>query len=74
MATIQQLIDARATEAKAEGKAEGKAELIARLLVRRFGALTPAVATRLAVADGATLDRWAERVLEISSPDELLSS
>jgi hypothetical protein len=54
-------------EGKAEGKAEAKAEDLIYLLVARFGALAPALRTRIRRAKLATLERWFKRA--ITAPD-----
>lgn len=57
---------------RAEGKAEGKAETLTRLLARRFGPLGDGVKARIAAADGKTLDRWLDRVLDAPDLDGVL--
>ena len=71
--TIQELIDSGEARGEARGEAHGKAEAIRRLLGRRFGALSASVEAGLTQADAATLDRWLDLVLDVASPDELLT-
>lgn len=58
-------------EGRQEGREEGRRELLRLMLRRRFGELPPAVDARLAAADLATLDRWAERLVDPGSPADL---
>lgn len=56
-----------------KGKQEGQRELLLRLLQRRFGELPAALARRVAAAEGPQLERWAERLLEAGSVDEVFA-
>lgn len=56
-----------------EGRQEGQRELLLRLLHRRFGELPAALARRVAAAEGPQLERWAERLLEVGSVDEVFA-
>jgi hypothetical protein len=58
----------------AEGKAAGVAEIVLKQLATRFGALSPAVATRVQSASAADLDRIAQRVLAAQTLDEALGT
>lgn len=58
-------------EGKAEGRAEGKAELLLRLLHRRFGPAVEPFEPRVREADPVQLDRWAERLLDAKTPDDV---
>jgi hypothetical protein len=61
-------------QGRAEGKAEGKASIVVRLLARRFGALPPEAADRIAAASADDLDTIAERLLTAHSLEEALGS
>ncbi|MBI4330663.1 MAG: DUF4351 domain-containing protein [Chloroflexi bacterium] len=50
---------------------EGEALALRRQLARRFGPLPPWVEERLAQADRETLERWAERLLEAATIEEV---
>jgi len=56
-----------------QGKAEGRAELLLRQIRRRFGAVEPAVETRVRAADVDTLDLWGDRILTAATLDELFA-
>jgi hypothetical protein len=58
----------------AEGKAAGVAETVLKLLATRFGALSPAVATRVQSASAVDLDRIAVKVLTAQTLDEALGT
>ncbi len=60
-------------EGKAEGEAKGRAALLARLLTRRFGRLPAAIGARLDAAPSDQLDRWAERLLDATSLDDVFA-
>ena len=51
-------------EGRTEGRMEGRRELVRRMLYRRFGDIPTAVLTRLEDADIATLDRWADLLMD----------
>lgn len=74
MPTIQQLIDQGEAKGAAKGKAEGQRQLLARQITKRFGTLPPATEAQLTGADGPTLERWAERILDVTSAEELVTS
>lgn len=58
-------------EGRQEGRQEGRALLLARLCRRRFGGLPKWAEERLAGADVAQLEGWAERILDAHSLDEV---
>jgi Putative transposase, YhgA-like/Domain of unknown function (DUF4351) len=60
-------------EGRLEGKAEGQAQLLLRQLALRFGALSPAVQTRVAEASLEQLALYGERVLSAASVDDVLA-
>jgi hypothetical protein len=54
------------------GIAKGSADTLLRLLSRRFGAdAARAVETRIRAAGKADLDRFAERILDVATIDEV---
>jgi len=57
-----------------QGKADGVAEIVLKQLATRFGALAPAVATRVQSASAADLERIAQRVLTAQTLDEALGA
>ena len=64
-------------QGKADGVAEGRtavAEIVLKQLATRFGALAPAVATRVQSASAADLERIAQRVLTAQTLDEALGT
>jgi hypothetical protein len=67
------ILEGRA-QGKAEGKAEGRTELLLRQLQRRFGPLPRDVSDRLTTASIDDLDRWALRVLDAGSLDEVFAA
>jgi len=64
---VKAAVDTARIEGRAEGRVEGGAALLLRQLNRRFGPLPDWVATRLAAASPAQLERWADRLLEADS-------
>jgi hypothetical protein len=60
-------------QGKAEGKAEGQAALFMKLLALKFGALTAETTARVQQASTEELDRWAERLLNAASLDDVLA-
>jgi len=49
-----------------QGRLEGKIEGLERLLVKRFGPLDEATRRRLDMATPEQLDRWTDRILDVS--------
>jgi hypothetical protein len=67
-------LQAEAEQAKADGNAEGEARTLLRIIERRGLALTEAQRNQImACKDIATLDGWTDRVLTVTSVDELLN-
>ncbi|MCO5167026.1 MAG: Rpn family recombination-promoting nuclease/putative transposase [Planctomycetes bacterium] len=60
-----------AEQLRREGSLRGKRSLLLRQLRAKFGQVTAEVEQRVASADEAALDAWAERVLTANSPDEV---
>jgi predicted transposase YdaD len=58
-------------EGKLSGVNEGKLKLITQLLARKFGPLPSRLKTLVESADGATLDRLADALLDLDSLKEL---
>ncbi len=58
-------------QGRQEGIQQGEALLLRRQLARRFGELPPWAEERLAQADREALERWAERVLEAATIEEV---
>lgn len=56
-----------------EGRREGEAAVLRRLLEKRFGDLPNPIRERLRKARFDELERWAERLLDVSSLDELFA-
>jgi len=56
-------------EGKLEGKAEKATTILERLLVKRFGPLDEATRGRLDIATLEQLDRWTDRILDVSTVD-----
>lgn len=56
-----------------KGRIEGEGIILHRLLTRRFGPLSPEILERLARADTAQLETWADRVLDACSLDEVFA-
>lgn len=54
-----------------QGRVEGERAVVERLLLRRFGALPRSASERLVGASMAELERWADRVLEAKSLDDV---
>jgi predicted transposase YdaD len=63
-------------EGRMEGRMEGQAALLARLLAKRFGPqlVDAALWERLHSATPDQLDRWADRILDATSMDEVFTS
>lgn len=59
---------------RTEGKIEGRAEVLLRLLRRRFGDLPTEIAQRVTIATIPDLDRWADRILDARSLDEVFAA
>jgi hypothetical protein len=63
-------------EGRKEGRMEGQASLLARLIAKRFGPqlVDAALWERLHSATPDQLDRWADRILDATSMDEVFTS
>lgn len=76
--TAEQLRAQGRVEGRAEGRAEGRIEgtraLLLRLVQKRFGALPPAVQTRVATASVADLEAWTDRVVDARTIDEVFGA
>ena len=57
-------------QGRMEGELRGRAAIVARQLTRRFGALSPEVAARIAAASVDELDTIADRLLAAQSIEE----
>jgi predicted transposase YdaD len=62
-----------ASKLRAEGRVEGRVELLVGQLTKRFGTVPDDVRARLQSASAAELDRWAIRLLDARSLDELFA-
>ncbi len=58
-------------EGRVEGRLEGQAGMLHRQLTLRFGPLPEHMEQRLASADSDTLLRWAERILDATTAEEV---
>jgi hypothetical protein len=56
------------------GKLLGESAILERLLTRRFGPLSDTLRARLAAADAAQLERWADRLLAATTPEGVFAS
>jgi predicted transposase YdaD len=56
-----------------EGRQDGEATLLTRQLLKRFGELPDSVRSRLRAAPLDELEHWGERLLDVSSLDELFT-
>lgn len=56
-----------------EGEVKGEAKLLLRQLSRRFGPLPNEITERIHTADPSTIERWADRVLDAKSLDDVFS-
>ena len=61
-------------EGRAEGRKDGAATLLILQLRKRFGDLPDSVRTRVSEASSDELERWGERLLEVSSLDDVFSA
>ena len=58
----------------ATGDRKGRAATLQRLLERRFGPLPPTLESRLRDATVADLERWADRILDAGTLDEVFAA
>ena len=70
---IEQGLEQGLARGRMEGRAEGIAVLLSRQLNRRFGPLSAATTDRLAKAAPDQLERWAERVLDAATLDDVFA-
>jgi hypothetical protein len=57
-----------------DGRGDGQRELVLRQLTRRFGALPPAITSRVAGASRNELERWSDRLLDAASLDDVFAA
>ncbi len=69
---MQQGIERGIEQGIEQGRVEGERAVVERQLLRRFGELPRSASERLVGASMADLERWADRVLEANSLDEVL--
>ncbi|MBK8978824.1 MAG: Rpn family recombination-promoting nuclease/putative transposase [Planctomycetes bacterium] len=67
--TYDQLLN----QGRTEGRAEGRAEILLEQLTRRFGPPSAELVERVHTADADALRRWATRVLDATSLDDVLA-
>ncbi len=68
---MQQGIERGIEQGIERGRVEGERAVVERQLLRRFGALPRSASERLVGASMADLKRWADRVLEATSLDDV---
>ncbi len=77
MTIAEQLIAEGRAKGRVEGRVEGRVprrvEALTGLLRCKFGALPPALLTRMARADAAEVDVWLERVLFAATLDDVFA-
>ena len=56
-----------------EGRQEGEAFALQRLLAKRFGAVPPEMALRIATASREEIEIWLDRVLDASSLEDVFA-
>lgn len=71
--TMKNRVLSTAQRIRKQGKAEGKASVLLRQILRRFGKPDPDIAARIESASPSQLDRWADRILDAKSLDELFA-
>ena len=59
-------------QGKAEGEIQGRAAVLIKQLTLKFGPLSSTVAEQVQQASADQLDRWAERILDAASLDDVL--
>ena len=69
MTIAEQLI----AEGRVEGLAKGLAKALTKQLECKFGALPPAILSRVATADASDIDVWLERVLFATTLDDVFA-
>ena len=73
MSWAQKLRDEGREEGREESREEGQRHLLLRLLQRRFGDLPQHVVARVQRAHTADLELWTDRLLLVSTLDELFA-
>ncbi|PJB42925.1 MAG: hypothetical protein CO105_09820 [Comamonadaceae bacterium CG_4_9_14_3_um_filter_60_33] len=69
--TLAERSDTWAQQHQQKGEEKGGGLLLRRLLVRRFGALPSEIVAQITAATWVQLERWAERVLDAASLEEV---
>jgi hypothetical protein len=73
MSTAERLRREGMEKGMATGDRHGRAATLQRLPARRFGPLPPTIESRLRDATVADLERWADRILDAGTLDEVLA-
>ena len=71
---IEEGIEKGIEKGMATGDRKGRAATLQRLLERRFGPLPPTLESRLRDATVAELERWADRILDAGTLDEVFAA
>ena len=71
--TIMSTAEKLRREGEARGEARGRAEVVTKQLTKRFGALPEDIVARIKLADTATLGRWAERLLDAKTLEQVFA-
>jgi len=72
--TIMSTAEKLKREGEARGEARGRAEVVTKQLTKRFGVLPKDIVDRIKVADTTTLDRWAERLLDAKTLEQVFAA
>ena len=70
---LQQGLQRGRQEGRQEGHHEAEVRLLSKMLALRFGPLAPAVAERLNASTADERSVWAERLLSVSTLDEVFA-
>ena len=74
MLTYQQMLEEDRKEFSKEGHREGHRAILLRQLARRFGSLPETITTRIEAATNSDIERWADRILDATSLDDVFSA
>ena len=71
---LDKLLQDEWSKGREEGREEGERAMLRRVVLQRFGVVPPALETRIATAESATLAAFLDRVLAAGSVEELEES